>query len=401
MVDALRHDYLKRHPDSFLSRLALESTTAELLPTFAFEPDAAYLAGLYPEESDSGAHYWCLPEASPFRWIGPWGVLVDRLPAFPQKLVRLGMKLLLRRFSSYPAVRASGSTQNIPFRYLRYFDFRYLWHLDDPQYCHGETIFDFLRKQNRRWLYLGFPKTPSDAQTVVRRVHSADLSRVDFIFAMISNLDHAGHKFGPDSPQLSAAFELVDESLKDIFEHLKQRYGHIEFLVFGDHGMVAISGVVNVDAELKTCTARPGRDYVYFLDSTLARFWFFNETACREITDRLSALKGGRIISQEDRDRYRMNYSHSRFGDLIYWVDAPRMILPNFYQHSSPDKGMHGYRDEVAANHSAFIHWSNGKFASAKNVGKQPITFVHRRLLHCLNLRPVDREATEPGSSVS
>ena len=68
LLDALRWDYFNRSKSNFTSNLKNKSTTAELVPTFGFEPDGAFLSGVYPEKSNGGMHYWYSPENSVFKW---------------------------------------------------------------------------------------------------------------------------------------------------------------------------------------------------------------------------------------------------------------------------------------------------------------------------------------------
>jgi len=56
MLDAFNHKYLD-YEVPFLNRLSREVVCAELIPSVGFEPDAAYVADLYPEECDGGMLY--------------------------------------------------------------------------------------------------------------------------------------------------------------------------------------------------------------------------------------------------------------------------------------------------------------------------------------------------------
>ena len=40
-----------------MSSLAEDGTSGSAIPSFGFEPDAAYLAGLNPQDSDGGAMF--------------------------------------------------------------------------------------------------------------------------------------------------------------------------------------------------------------------------------------------------------------------------------------------------------------------------------------------------------
>ena len=97
------------------------------------------------------------------------------------------------------------------------------------------------------------------------------------------------------------------------------------------------------------------KDYLVFLDSTMARFWFFSESARRLIIELLSHIGGGHVLTQEEKDRYHLNYPHNKFGDLIFLVDPGVLIFPNFYQNRHPVKGMHGYAPETPEQQSLLL----------------------------------------------
>ena len=66
-LDALRYDYVNKQDTPFMAALSQQSVSGILTPTFGFEPDPAYWAGLYPDEAESGAQFSFDPENSPFK----------------------------------------------------------------------------------------------------------------------------------------------------------------------------------------------------------------------------------------------------------------------------------------------------------------------------------------------
>ena len=72
--------------------------------------------------------------------------------------------------------------------------------------------------------------------------------RPHFITLYYSNVDHAGHEFGPDSQQTAAAVRHVDELVGSLSEKLKSLNLSIDLLVVSDHGMENIQGNwINLD----------------------------------------------------------------------------------------------------------------------------------------------------------
>ena len=61
--------------------------------------------------------------------------------------------------------------------------------------------------------------------------------RPHFITLYYSNVDHAGHQYGPDSPQTAAAVEHVDQLVGDLWAQLRQLQLPVDLFVVSDHGM--------------------------------------------------------------------------------------------------------------------------------------------------------------------
>lgn len=59
--------------------------------------------------------------------------------------------------------------------------------------------------------------------------------------AYISNVDAAGHRFGPDAPETREAVKTVDSAIGHLVETLQAEglWGHVDLIVVSDHGMTA------------------------------------------------------------------------------------------------------------------------------------------------------------------
>lgn len=66
--------------------------------------------------------------------------------------------------------------------------------------------------------------------------------RPSFLTLYFDAVDHAGHTFGPDSPQVDAALRATDAALARLVAGLKQRglYGRLNLIVVSDHGMASV-----------------------------------------------------------------------------------------------------------------------------------------------------------------
>lgn len=65
--------------------------------------------------------------------------------------------------------------------------------------------------------------------------------RPDFLTLYFDHVDHAGHRYGPDTPQVDAAIKHVDQALGRLVDGLKQRhlFKHMNIIVVSDHGMAS------------------------------------------------------------------------------------------------------------------------------------------------------------------
>lgn len=63
-----------------------------------------------------------------------------------------------------------------------------------------------------------------------------------FLTLYFDAVDHAGHKYGPDSPQVDDALRHVDAALARLVQGLKQRhlFERMNIIVLADHGMAAV-----------------------------------------------------------------------------------------------------------------------------------------------------------------
>jgi alkaline phosphatase D len=66
--------------------------------------------------------------------------------------------------------------------------------------------------------------------------------RPHFITLYYSNVDHAGHEFGPDSPQTAEAVKQVDALMGTLEKDLNALHLPIDLIIVADHGMEKIEG---------------------------------------------------------------------------------------------------------------------------------------------------------------
>ena len=347
LIDGFRHDYINPVDSPFLHALAEQNIHGIVRETFAFELRPAFFAGLQPEECDVANMFCYNPEDSIFK-------SVDVRHGDRNKIL-----LDLRNEAAkrgYSLVKHVGSPAEIPLPLLKYFNFSEKYHTADPSSIDGhKTLFDHLRKEGKKWLWIGYPDGPGTTTEVLNEFLERAKPDHDFIYLHFSELDWAGHEGGPHSYKQKRILREIDTAVRQVYSKLNQTFKGVRSVVFGDHGQVAIKKHIDIETMLKQTGLKLEEDYIYFLDSTQARFWFFNDAARSRVTELLGEIKDGTILTNDDYERLHFRFEDNKFGELIFVVNDGVGIFPNFFQSSSPCKGLHGYPPEVEGNWAKLI----------------------------------------------
>jgi hypothetical protein len=176
----------------------------------------------------------------------------------------------------------------------------------------------------------------------------------------LPEFDALGHLYGPDSARVKERTEKLFDKIRTITRNKEEIV-----ILFSDHGMYRVSRRIDILALLKRTNLTLGRDYIFFLDSTMARFW----TSSRETTDELkgflSTLPEGKVISEEYIQANHLPLD-KKFGDIIFLVSAGTEIFPNYFHPMYADyvKGLHGY--DVNGHNSKGVFMVNRETALRK-----------------------------------
>ena len=305
MVDALRHDYVTAQDAPFLHRMASEGVRGSLTPSFGFEPDAAYLAGLSPEESDGGAQFWLRPGERLFRGV-PLFAALARLPGARWRgFLRKAVRGVAQGLAREPVPRRMAAPAQIPYDQLARFSLSMKHMSDAPQAFGGRSLFDHARAAGLNVFYHGFPAHKVKTDVVERRFIAECAPMHDFAFVFMGDLDGVGHRFGPDSAERCATLRHIDGAISRMHAHARQGRDEVVLVVFGDHGMAAVRGLVDLGPAIRAA-GLDARDDAWFLDSTMARFWVADPVRRERLRTALGAVAGGRLIDAGLRAAYRL-----------------------------------------------------------------------------------------------
>jgi len=131
----------------------------------------------------------------------------------------------------------------------------------------------------------------------------------------------------------------------------EQHYAEVRLYIFSDHGMANCDVLLDLKAKIEPLPLRVGKDYAVVYDSTMARFWFFNERAREQITAALKEVPQGRILPQSELKELRAPCDDGYFGELIFLANEGVLIVPS-HMGERPIRGMHGYHPQAPQSYA-------------------------------------------------
>ncbi len=132
----------------------------------------------------------------------------------------------------------------------------------------------------------------------------------------------------------------------------RRHYADVRLYIFSDHGMANCDELLDLRATIEELPWRVPEDYAVVYDSTMARFWFFNERAREEIIGRLNRVSEGRIVPDAELKRLGTFFSDYHFGELIFLVREGVLIVPS-HMGQRPIRAMHGYHPDEPQSYAA------------------------------------------------
>ena len=111
---------------------------------------------------------------------------------------------------------------------------------------------------------------------------------------------------------------------------------------------------LDLKSRIEQLPLRMGKDYAVVYDSTMARFWFFNEPAREAVTNTLRDIRQGAILPDTELERLRCLFPDRYFGELIFLAREGVLIVPS-HMGERPIRAMHGYHPEEKHSYAALL----------------------------------------------
>ena len=306
------------------------------------------LSGRWPEEHRNWCYFVYDPENSPFKSL-------RRLRWLPAAITsrRIFRRWLSKFVKVHLKFRGYFDLYNIPFKHISLFDFTEKKSPLKPGGMNrGPNIFDFL--EIREIPYHVSDPTKSEWENL--QVVTADVrsERIDFAFIYWPALDGLLHRVGNQSPALPAKLRQYEQWISQLLSVARQHYEEIRLYVFSDHGMANCDELLDLKSRIEALEVRMEKDYAVVYDSTMARFWFFNDRARCQIGDCLRQIPQGRIVPDAELKQLRAFFPDRYFGELIFLVKEGVLIVPS-HMGERPIRAMHGYHPGEKHSYAALL----------------------------------------------
>lgn len=355
-IDGYRWDYPTKHPSENLAAIRKDSLRAERLipifPTATFPNHYTIATGLYAEDHGvvgnemydpaDGAHFSLRDKASlnDSRW---WGGEPIWVTAEKQK-VRTGTLFWV---GANAAIQGTRPSLNVNY---------------DPALTAEARV-----RKVIEWLELPQGERPR------------------FLTLYFEDVDSAGHRFGPDSPEVGAAVARVDQAIGLLSSELEKRGWdkQLNVLFVSDHGMapVAPEHVVRLDPVPKGVEVSGYGAVVHF---------FAQPKALGALERRLR--RPGVTVWRKEKIPEELHYRrNARIGDLVVVADEGWYLVPPGGK-GGDSKGTHGYPPSLPSMHGIFFA-RGPAFAANTDVGPIHNVTLYSLMAKVLGLTPAPTRA--------
>jgi predicted AlkP superfamily pyrophosphatase or phosphodiesterase len=254
---------------------------------------------------------------------------------------RIFRRFLSRLIKNRLSFRGYFDLYNIPFQHISLYNFSETKNPLQPGGLNrGPNIFDYLTEQNIRY----FVSDPGrdEFSNLAALTGEIQSEGIDFAFQYWPGLDGLLHTLGNRSPEISVKLRVYEDWIEQLMTAAREHYAEIRLYVFSDHGMANCETMLDLKSQVEALPLRVPHDYAVVYDSTMARFWFFNEKARSLVTGCLQGIPEGRIVPDEELATLGTLFPDRYFGELIFLAHEGVLIVPS-HMGARPIRGMHGY----------------------------------------------------------
>ena len=365
-LDGFRWDYLNRPGARNLRRLAAEGVHAERMvpsfPSLTFPNHYSIVTGLYPE------HHGIVSNSMLDSTLGRFSLSDTVAQKDPRWWGGEPIWATARREGEYAAA--------------------FFWPGSEAPVGGGHPV---------RWMKFNnaFPR-PARVDSVLDWLQLPD-STPRIVTLYYSDVDHAGHLFGPASPQVDSAIARVDTMIGRLMDGLQVRglSGRVNLIVVADHGMtpVAPDRVIYLDdlIDLKDVTV---------VDWTPVGALIPKPGKLDEVYAKLKGANPHMQVWRKGEIPARFHYNDNpRITPIVLLADKGWTIATHARTNSYPVRGgAHGYDNQLVDMGALFVA-AGPAFRHGVTVPPFQNIHIYDLLCEILGLRPAPNDGSVDSTS--
>jgi hypothetical protein len=348
LIDALGWQFLEGR--EFLSDLLPYRTPLRTVLGYSSGAIPTILSGLPPAQNGHWNLYYFDPRGSPFRWLRHFLFLPDRV--LDNRITRKLLKEMGRRVLGLgPLFECCVSPRILPW---------FNWVEKRDLYAPGgiagaPSIFDRLEGDGIPYCVYSY-RDRNDKEILEKARQDIQAEKANFFFLYLSELDMFLHNHCGNGQAVEERLGWYAAELQELFCSAKRVDPEVSITVLSDHGMTPVKHHYDLVEQVEALGFEMPSDYLGVYDSTMARFWFFDEGARRAITECLTALSCGRTLGPSELQRLGVYFPDGRYGEVIFLLH-PGWLLSrsDFNGHGWSPVGMHGYHPDDPYSDAIFL----------------------------------------------
>jgi predicted AlkP superfamily pyrophosphatase or phosphodiesterase len=291
------------------------------------------LTGLSPSQTGHWNLFYYDPQGSPFRWLRFFPFVPDH------RVTRKILKEMGRHVLGLgPLFECLVAPRLLP--YFNWVEKRNIY--DRGGIAGGPSIFDDLAASgipHRVYTYHHM----RDQEILEQATRDIQGGEVEALFLYLSEMDHFLHDHRADSDRLDRHLKWYEGRLREVFELAKRRDPEVRISIFSDHGMTPVGQRYDLMRDVEATGLRMPQDFLVVYDSTMARFWFFSESARRQMMAVLAESPCGRILPDAELRDLGVFFEDRRFGEVVFLLHPGWLLArSNFNGPRWNPAGMHG-----------------------------------------------------------
>jgi hypothetical protein len=334
LVDALGWEVLRDRP--FLDDLLAERRWLVTILGYSSGAIPTLLTGQTPSEHGHWNLIYRDPERSPFGWTRPLAKLPR--PLVENRVSRRVLKAVARRASGYSGYF---SLYDYPVAHLAQFDLTEKRDIYTPGGLDAPSIFDDMTAAGVPYEAYTY-HTHTDPEILDLAPLRAESTSARVLFLYLSGLDHHLHFHVNEPDSVSEKVAWYEAGLRRVWEAAHRAGRDVRLFVFSDHGMTPIRWTYDLRRDVHATGLRVLDDYLPAYDSTMARFWVWNDRARETLIALLTDHPCGTLMSERELQRMGVWFDDGRYYHMLFLM-KPGMLLSPSDMGTVRFAGMHGF----------------------------------------------------------